>query len=60
MATSTNAIEQGFTPYPYTFPAIKFQIDECINCGDYLDEGTHCPECNACGANDYQFCECEV
>jgi hypothetical protein len=36
--TSNDAIEQGFIPYPYTFPAIKFQV-ECneLNC-EYCDE----------------------
>jgi hypothetical protein len=24
--TSNEAIEQGFIPYPYTFPAIKFEV----------------------------------
>ena len=33
-------------------------MDECINCGECFDEGTHCPECTACGYNEWQFCEC--
>lgn len=24
--TSNDAIDQGFIPYPYTFPAIKFEV----------------------------------
>ena len=28
----------------------------CKNCGDYYDQGTHCPDCNACG---YQDTSCE-
>ena len=29
--TSNDAIEQGFIPYPYTFPAIKFQVECNVN-----------------------------
>jgi len=27
-------------------------MNECINCGDDFEQGTHCPECDACGYFD--------
>lgn len=39
--TSEQAIEQGFVPYPYTFPAIKFVVvdddDVDLDDNDALD-----------------------
>jgi len=38
--TSNEAIEQGFIPYPYTFPAIKFEVANKIE----FIEIVHIPE----------------
>ena len=57
---SNDAIDQGFIPYPSTFPAIKFicpeypgeelirpcECDECMGACD----GGRCGECFACEA----------
>ena len=47
---SNNAIEQGFIPYPYTFPAIRFTVEQqilCPDCEDPVDpDFRKCTRCN--------------
>jgi len=56
---SNDAMAQGFIPYPYTFPAIKFEVSncekqpECDYCGNpaiYSDGKT-----NSCGGCNHKF-----